>query len=110
MSAPRRSFNLALPLSDPRSERIGRWLEAQPAGADLSALLRGVICAGLEQLDLAGRLGQQELLLQQIAADLAELRRSGVAVAPSADAEPAVELAAEDLAALGELFGSFDEP
>lgn len=105
----RRSFHLALPLADPRSERIGHWLDQQPAGADLSALLRGLICAGLEQLDLAGRLDRQELLLRQLAADMAELRRTGVAapVAPAPDpADPA--LGAEDLTALSDLFGSFD--
>lgn len=109
MSSARRSFHLALPAGDPRSQQIADWLDRQPPGADLSALLREVIAAGLERQKLGVRLDHQAVLLARIAADLAELRRAGVA-APARPPEPEPELGADDLVALGDLFSSFDGP
>jgi len=105
----RRSFHLALPAGDPHSQRIVRWLESQPFGVDLSALLREVIVVGLERQELGARLDRQETLLERIVVDLAELRRAGVVV-QDRRAHPEAELGADDLAALGDLFSSFDGP
>jgi len=45
---PRRSFNLALPASDPNSSVIIAWLAAQPAGVDVSRQLRRALVAALD--------------------------------------------------------------
>jgi len=47
--APRRSFTLAMPDSDPRSARIWQHLSRIGADADASAELRALICAALDQ-------------------------------------------------------------
>jgi hypothetical protein len=44
----RRSFNLALPKSDPNSAIIIAWLAAQPTGVDVSRQLRQALVAALE--------------------------------------------------------------
>ncbi|MEI6778464.1 MAG: hypothetical protein WCK70_16325 [Chloroflexales bacterium] len=75
--APRRSFTLAMPDSDPRSARIWQHLSRIGADADASAELRALICAALDQtarldriedkLDQTTRLDRIEAKLDQTA-------------------------------------------
>jgi hypothetical protein len=68
----RRSFNLALPASDPNSALIIAWLAAQPAGMDVSRQLRQALVAALEIAPI----------LQRIEAKIDQLKAASTAAAP----------------------------
>jgi hypothetical protein len=60
----RRSFNLALPASDPNSAVIIAWLAAQGAGVDVSRQLRQALVVAL---DIAPILRRIEANIDQLA-------------------------------------------
>lgn len=78
--AARRSLTLALPASDPRSERIWAHLDRLD-GADISAELRRLI---VEALDGGARLARIEAKLDALAAG-----RVALAPVPPPAADPA---------------------
>ena len=64
----RRTFSLGLPNSDANTAIIRAWLDAQPAGSDLSALVRERLVAGIERYNIVAALTRIEARLAQFGA------------------------------------------
>ena len=69
----RRSFNLALPSSDPNSAIIITWLAAQPVGVDVSRQLRQALVTALAIAPI----------LRRIEAKIDHLTAASTAAAPA---------------------------